>query len=103
MQETTSPQLKSGILTTEFWMTLGTSITGILVAIGILTPAEADEFVQGLMSVVGGLLTLSVMVVYISGRINLKRDQMLIGNQSPTLLEGIPDATSSSDSPTYAK
>lgn len=103
MGETTTPKIKPGILTTEFWLSFGTVVTGILTALGILTPAEADEFVSALMSVMGGVLTLGTLIVYIVGRINLKRAQMKNGSQTMTLLEGIPDAPSSGGTGQYVE
>lgn len=95
---TEQPKLKSGILTTEFWMAIGTSVTGILVAIGVLTPTEADQFVQALVSVVGGLLTLASMIVYIYGRIKLKSEYMQNSTRESDLLK-LDDSPTSSEAP----
>ena len=103
MGTTSATNLKSGFLSSEFYLAIGTSITGVLVAIGVLTPTEADEFVKALMSVIGGVLTLTTMIVYINGRIALKREQLQNGTPIDRLLEGIPDATSSDGSSVFVK
>lgn len=89
MQTTQPTQIKSGWVTTEFWGTIGSSIAGILMALGYLTPEQADGFVEALVSVIGGLLTISATVAYIYGRIQLKRDIVQNGSQTTRVLENV--------------
>ncbi len=84
-------QTKAGFLTSEFWLTIGSAVTGILVMLGYLTPQQADDFTSAVVAVVGGLVTISTTVVYIVGRVQLKREQGVSGSQTPQVLEGIPD------------
>ncbi len=91
MAMTVLPQVKPGFLTSEFWLTVGTTVSGLLVTFGYLTPEMADDFIQAVVSVVGGVLTVAATVTYIVGRFQLKRAAMVSGTQPTGLLEGIPD------------
>lgn len=103
MAETNQQNLKPGYKTSEFWITLLTTVAGILVATGHLTPIQADEFVQAVISVVGGATTIAATVAYLYGRMELKRPITIISNQ----IEEVPAKTLQADSidipPVYPK
>lgn len=77
---TQTPNLKPGILTTEFWGSIATSLVGILILLGYVEPVEGDQLVQAVVAGVGGLLVLGTQVAYIVGRIKLK--QSIVANSS---------------------
>lgn len=83
-------KLKTGLLTTEFWITLATSATGIAVVLGYLTPVEADELIKAIAQVIGGLLTIISTVGYIYGRVALKRQELQNSSQNSTLPASTP-------------
>lgn len=91
MEPSNTQPVKSGFLSSEFWMSAASGITGILVMLGYLNPQQADGFVEAVVAVVGGLVTISATVVYIVGRVQLKRESMQSGSQTVRLPEGIPD------------
>lgn len=83
-----SNNIKSGFKSTEFYLTLAQSVTGIFVVLGFLTPEQADSFVQALVSVIGGLMVIVPTVVYLYGRIALKKESMQFGNTNSRVLDG---------------
>lgn len=76
-----SNNIKSGFKSSEFYLTLAQSITGIFVMMGYLSPEQADSFVQSLVSVIGGLMVIVPTVVYLFGRIALKKEMAINGSQ----------------------
>lgn len=103
MSATETPQLKTGLLSTEFYLTVATSITGVLVLLGYLTPELADQFVEAIVSVIGGLLTIVSTITYIHGRITLKRESMQNSRPLVTLPESLDPATPSESPAVYPK
>ncbi len=91
MEPSNITKLKSGFLTSEFWMALASGVTGVLVMLGYLNPEQADAFVEAIVAVVGGLITVAATVTYIIGRVQLKRQLEVSGSQPSLLLEGLPD------------
>lgn len=89
-----NPKLKTGFLSSEFYLVLGQSIVGIFVMLGYLTPQQADDFLKAVVSVIGGLMVIVSTVVYLYGRIVLKKEQL----QNSTPKEE-PPATSVLDNP----
>lgn len=78
--------IKTGILTSEFWLAFVQGVTGFLVLLGYLTPQQADEFGKAIVSVMGGLITIAGLVTYLYGRVVLKK--AAIENGAP--IEGVP-------------
>ena len=68
-----SLNIKSGFLTSEFWVTLANNTVAVFVLLGYLSPAQADEFVQAVMSIISGVVIVVSTVAYLYGRIALKR------------------------------
>ena len=80
-----SNTIKSGFKSSEFYLTLAQSITGIFVMLGYLSPEQSDQFVQALVSVIGGLMIVVPTVVYLFGRIALKKETMQISTTVTTV------------------
>lgn len=90
--ENTQP--RPGIKTSEFYLTIVSSVVGMLVTLGYVTPQEADQLVQAIVTVIGGVLTVVTMGLYIYGRFKLKQQQTKVGTTPPALpikqaLEGL--------------
>jgi len=75
--------MKSGVKTTEFWLTTGVSLVGsavaIVVALGILTPEEGEavssatiEVVKAIVVLVGVIAPVISVGVYANGRAKAK-------------------------------
>jgi len=103
MGETNQQNLKPGVQTSEFWLTLLTSAVGILVATGYLTPTQASDLVHAVLAIVGGATVVVTTAVYLYGRFKLKEQTMV----SSTPVEGVPDSSASlsetGNSPTYVE
>jgi len=69
-------EVKSGVKTTEFAVTILTTIASVLVLSGILKPEDATQFVELGSQIVAGVLALVVVVSYIRGRVNIKTEQL---------------------------
>ena len=99
----TIKNIKTGVLTSEFWLALATTVTGVLVTLGYLSPEQSDEFVRAVVAVMGGLVTITSTIAYLYGRVALKREQIRNGSPITTLLEGSNNATSSGASGQFVK
>jgi hypothetical protein len=64
--------IKPGYKTSEFYVTLISSLAGLLMVAGIFTSDQANVFEEALQSIVGGLMTLIPVVEYIRSRIEAK-------------------------------
>ena len=51
--------MKSGYKTTEFWISLGTSVVGLLVLLGIITPDKSTE----IMTIIQQVLAVAMIVL----------------------------------------
>ena len=60
--------LKSGWKTTEFWVSIITSMVGILVTLGLFTPDNASSLIQSISMIVGGIVTSVPIVGYAISR-----------------------------------
>lgn len=84
MSEVSAP--KSGFKTSEFYMTLATSITGILVMMGYLEPQQATELSEAIVSVIGGVMVVVSFSLYIYSRIKAKQNVAVPSTQVNTVL-----------------
>lgn len=66
------PKIKSGFLTSEFWLTVSTFIVNIFVMLGYLTPKEADDFVKSVATAFAAISTIIVTVYYLYTRLKVK-------------------------------
>lgn len=72
--------MKSGVLTSEFWVSLIPQALGLLIILGVILPADKSTLENALTAVVGAVGTLagSVLVIwkYIQSRTTLKQEQI---------------------------
>ena len=61
--------MKSGIFTTEFWLTVANTIFMALIAFGLLEQAEAQEVSALVAPLIGAIIPIAV---YIWGRAKVK-------------------------------
>jgi|APSaa5957512622_1039677.scaffolds.fasta_scaffold55938_2 hypothetical protein len=71
--------MKDGKKTTEFWLTLGSALFGVVVALGLFTPEQADQLlaaVQQVSEAVAGLILIVAPIwKYVKERTELKKLQ----------------------------
>ena len=56
--------VKSGWKTTEFWLSLATSLAGLSALLGFITPSDAGTVVAGLTQAVGGVMSAVAVIGY---------------------------------------
>lgn len=82
---TASYQPKDGVKTTEFWMMIFNTITGMLVMTGIIDVETVDQMSEALKLIIAGCLMLIPNLLYIWSRIALKRQAAEFGSPIPPL------------------
>jgi hypothetical protein len=65
-------KIKSGFLTSEFWLTISTFLVNIFVMLGYLSPREADDFVKAVATAFAAISTIIVTVFYLYTRMKIK-------------------------------
>lgn len=71
--------VKDGWKTTEFWLTLISTIITAVVALGLLPADQGDTLKSGLTAVVTGVFMVAPVVVYIIGRWKVKQAALMGG------------------------
>ena len=69
-------EIKSGVKTSEFYVSLATSIIGILLAKGVLTPeivSEVNPYLENIQQIVGAIVVMFANANYIKSRNMAKR------------------------------
>lgn len=66
-----SPDAKPGVKTTEFWLTLGAQLPGLLLIFGF-TPEQASDLANAAAQVGATLFSLVSLVAYIWSRVRVK-------------------------------
>lgn len=61
-------ETKPGYKTTEFWLTLVTTVASLAVALGYVTPDQSAQAQTAIGQIVGGVVALVGLVRYIAGR-----------------------------------
>jgi len=67
--------MKPGWKTTEFWVTMATSVLGLLALTGTLTPEKSSELTKQLLPIIGVLVPAIVGAGYSVSRGTAKRNQ----------------------------
>lgn len=60
--------MKPGYLTTEFWTSIATAVTGLATTLGYLTPDQATPLVQAVTQIAGGVLMVASIFGYAISR-----------------------------------
>ena len=70
-------QLKAGIKTSEFWLTVVTSILSILVMAGVIGPEDSNRVGSIAKDTFSGIVAIVSIVSYVVSRLKLKRGESL--------------------------
>jgi hypothetical protein len=65
--------MKPGYKTTEFWLTLATTIVSAAVGLGLLPELEGEQLQSGLAAVITGVFMIIPVAVYIWNRATVKK------------------------------
>ena len=65
-------QITKGYKSTEFYVTIISFVVGALVTTGTVAPTHADDLINAISQLIGGLITLVPVIVYIYNRTWLK-------------------------------
>jgi hypothetical protein len=86
-QTTQAPSsIKSGLETSEFWITIASVVVGLLTSLGLFTPGGSDDLVKAFAAIIGGIATIVPAVVYIISRFKLKNEELKQkGNNTTTV------------------
>lgn len=70
--------MKKGYKTSEFWLTLGSSVVAVLVLVGFITTEESELIKSQAVQIVAlgapFVVATASLVMYIWGRVQIKRD-----------------------------
>ena len=66
--------MKSGITTSEFWITAGANIIALLALGGIFNPADTPEVTENFSQAIGGIFGVIANIVYIISRTSIKKE-----------------------------
>jgi len=61
---TVSDAVKPGWKTTEFWLSLATSLSGLAALLGFISPTEAGTMIAGITQAVGGIIAAATVMSY---------------------------------------
>ena len=68
--------VKSDLKETSIYVTIASSITGVLMALGYLTPDQAGVFLDAIVAVIGGVITIGSTVFFLYSKMVLKREEV---------------------------
>lgn len=68
--------MKSGIKSSEFYVTLGSTIVSLLVMSGVLSAEQSSETAELIAQAIAGIVALGTIVSYIYSRTALKAKEM---------------------------
>ena len=71
-------EVKVGVKTSEFWVTLVPQLATILVVVGILPAEDVDAVVKMVAGIITGIVSLISLVAYVRSRTALKEQAMRI-------------------------
>lgn len=64
--------LKPGMYTSELYITVVSSIIGLLIAAGVIHPANPDQLTSQIATIMGAAITIFTTISYIMGRSQIK-------------------------------
>jgi len=68
--------MKTGWKTTEFWVAIGSTVAGMLVVLGVITPDLQGDITGNLEKLSGGVISVISVVSYIWSRTKIKRKEI---------------------------
>ena len=68
--------MKSGLKSTEFYVTLVSTIVSLLVMAGLVQPTEADQVTELVVQAIGGIVALGSIIAYIYSRTVIKQEEI---------------------------
>lgn len=68
--------MKSGLKTSEFYVTLVSTVVSLLVMAGVVEPAYQNELTDLVVQAVGGVVALGSVIAYLLSRTELKREEL---------------------------
>lgn len=67
--------MKSGVKTSEFWVSVIISILGVLVALGVITPEQQGTLSESIQQIAGAIMAAAPIVGYALSRGAAKKNQ----------------------------
>ena len=68
--------MKTGLKSSEFYVTLVSMVVSLLVMSGVLEPSEANQLSELVVQAIGGVVALGSVISYILSRTELKKEEM---------------------------
>jgi NhaP-type Na+/H+ or K+/H+ antiporter len=68
--------MKTGLKTSEFYVTLVSMLVSLLVMTGVLEPDKASEISELIVQAIGGIVALGTVIGYLLSRTELKKEEM---------------------------
>ena len=81
--------MKPGYKTTEFWLSLSTSVIGLLVILGVITPDKSSEMMEIVRQVIGVVMLVLPQFGYTLSRGNAKASGSI--DMSPFMSDVVDD------------
>ena len=73
--------IKSGYMSSEFWISILGNIIGLLVITGIITPANGTEYTKELSIIIGAVINLITTLGYTASRTTIKINSIKAQNK----------------------
>lgn len=67
-------EIKSGIKSSEFYVTLLPGVVSLLVVAGVIDPIDSDVVLELTTQIIAGIVALATFVTYIAKRTELKKE-----------------------------
>ena len=76
LKSETIPTTKPGYQSTEFWLTVASTILGTLVLAGKLTPAQSNEYITIAKDVAASIIIIIPQIMYFKSRLEIKLEDI---------------------------
>lgn len=73
--------MKKGFTTSEFYVTLASTVVSLLVMAGVIEPANASQLTDLVVQAIGGIVALGSVIAYILSRTELKKTDLQVKAQ----------------------
>ena len=70
--------MKTGIKTSEFWMTLIPQVITVLVVLGVMPAEDIDYITKAVAGIITGIVSVISLVAYVRSRTELKAQALRI-------------------------